>query len=155
MSNTSIGRFIPNATFDETLGYEVDDVIWIGNTFWKCTDNSKGAAIWVNSDTPQHNPEDGDELPIGLISISYDDLLTKVTNSELEPGANYLITDFRTVHHILDNLTSRTGDINTGELEPLIVKAVTINELDKEAISTVYPKDIIYYNINSDIRKAL
>ena len=84
--------------------------------------------------------------------VTYDELLTKVNNSELEPGTNYLITDFRTVHHILDNSTSRTGDINTGSLEPLIVKAVTINELDKEAISTAYPKDIIYYNINSDIR---
>ena len=96
--------------------------------------------------------EEVDELPIGLISISYDDLLIKVTNSELKPGASYLITDFRTVHHILDNSTSRTGDVNIGELEPLIVKAVTIDELDKEAISTVYPKDTIYYTINSDIR---
>ena len=63
--NTSIGRFIPDATFDETLGYEVDDVIWIGNTFWKCTDNSEGAAVWVNSDTPQHNPE-GEMAQINL-----------------------------------------------------------------------------------------
>ena len=55
--NTSIGRFIPDATFDETLGYEVDDVIWIGNTFWKCIANSEGNAVWVNSDTPQHGSD--------------------------------------------------------------------------------------------------
>ena len=81
MSNTSIGRFIPDATFDETLGYKVDDVIWIGNTFWKCMDNSKDFAVWVNSDTPQHNSDTPQQIPLSnTVWVNLDLTENNITN---------------------------------------------------------------------------
>ena len=38
----------------------------------------------------------------GLISISYDELLTKVTNGELKPGARYIINEFAQAYNVFD-----------------------------------------------------
>jgi hypothetical protein len=83
----------------------------------------------------------------GATSISYADLMTLIGSSGLTPGAQYLITDYATVHYIVDgNYIPDLTTIITGVTEPLIVTADSVNTIDKEAKSTLYPQDIIYYD---------
>ncbi len=76
-----------------------------------------------------------------IIEITYSELSTLITNSELIPGQKYLLSDYQTVHTI-----PTTADLNTGLTEPLIVTALSSNELEPIAFSTLYPNDIIYYH---------
>jgi len=85
-----------------------------------------------------------------LINITYADLISAITAKTLIPGARYLITDFRTTHYFSDGNTTLLDAINTATTEPLIVTATKIDDLNKLAISTVYPQDIIYYDWNPD-----
>jgi len=85
-----------------------------------------------------------------LINITYADLISAITAKTLIPGARYLITDFRTIHYFSDGNTTLLDAINTATTEPLIVTATKIDDLNKLAISTVYPQDIIYYDWNPD-----
>ncbi len=154
IKNSNVGNVILEDT--ATLTHENSIIgtstVATGATLTRISEPYDNTISGLNALNVQDAIDELTTLGGGLIPIKYDDLILAINHSELKPGSQYLIIDFQTVHHILDNSTSRTGDINIGELEPLIVKAVSVNELDKEAISTVYPKDIIYYNITSDIR---
>jgi hypothetical protein len=89
-------------------------------------------------------------IPI-IIEVTYDELVTLINSNLLNPGLQYLITDFNTRHYIVDaNSTRYTGSTNeiTGINEPLIVTATSTNTIDKEAKSSLYPQDIIYYDWN-------
>jgi len=79
------------------------------------------------------------------IPVSYQDLVILIQNDNLVFGQSYIITDYQTVHII-----SNTEDINTGEIEPLLVTAVSTNKLASEAHSLLYPQDIIYYEVTND-----
>ena len=57
-------------------------------------------------------------------------------------GDFYLITDFRT-RHIIPN----TAVPNVGGVEPIILQAASINKLYKEALSTIFASDTIYYEL--------
>ena len=76
-------------------------------------------------------------------SITYADLLAKVTVSTLEVGKRYLITDFATKHIIPNS----GGVVNTGSVEELIVTAIAVNKLYHVAQSVSRPNDIIHYEI--------
>ena len=91
-----------------------------------------------------------DAIENQLINITYADLTSAITAKTLIPGARYLITDFRTTHYFSDGNTTLLDAINTATTEPLIVTATKIDDLNKLAISTVYPQDIIYYDWNPD-----
>ena len=91
-----------------------------------------------------------DAIENQLINITYADLISAITAKTLIPGARYLITDFRTIHYFSDGNTTLLDAINTATTEPLIVTATKIDDLNKLAISTVYPQDIIYYDWNPD-----
>ena len=91
-----------------------------------------------------------DAIENQLINITYADLASAITAKTLIPGARYLITDFRTTHYFSDGNTTLLDAINTATTEPLIVTATKIDDLNKLAISTVYPQDIIYYDWNPD-----
>jgi hypothetical protein len=82
---------------------------------------------------------------VPAISVTYSALASLIAAGSLVQGQKYLINDYRTVHQI-----PNTTDINTGSLEPLIVTAATVNTLSPFAISTTFPKDIIWYNFTSD-----
>lgn len=73
--------------------------------------------------------------------VTYAELQTLITNSELIPGKKYLLTDYQTVH-----LIQGTTDINTGPIEPLLLTASKTNELEEAALSLTYKNDLIYYN---------
>ena len=96
-----------------------------------------------------NNTEDGfifNNISIEPIEKLYSELKAMYDGSTLTPGQLYKITDFATVHNILDGNTT-SGDINTGTTEPLILLATSTNAFDKQAYSTLFPKDIIYYDI--------
>ena len=78
---------------------------------------------------------------------TYEELVTLAQASSLSPGTNYLISDYKTVHYILEN---QFQTINTGEIEPIIVHALSFNEISKYAHSTLYRNDIIHWDWNPD-----
>jgi hypothetical protein len=78
---------------------------------------------------------------------TYDDLVANAETGTLSPGANYLVSDYKTVHYVME---TNFGTVNEGVIEPLIVKAISYTEIDKLAHSTLYPHDVIYWDWDSD-----
>jgi hypothetical protein len=78
-------------------------------------------------------------------SVTYSQLATKISGSTLIVGKKYLISDYQTVHSI-----TNTTDTNKAVVEPIIVTALAINELEPIAYSPSFPLDIIYYNYDND-----
>ncbi len=88
------------------------------------------------------------ETPI-ITLVTYNELVSLINSNSLNPGLQYKITDYRTRHYIVDyehNRYSGAGNEVTGVLEPLIVTATSENTIDKEAKSSLYPNDLIYYD---------
>jgi len=77
--------------------------------------------------------------------ITYEGLTDLIDANLLSVGNKYLITDYQTVHTI-----PNTTDTNTGEVEPLLVTAISVNELAPEAYSALFPDDVIYYSPTND-----
>lgn len=77
-----------------------------------------------------------------VIDVTYAEITALVGANTLKIGAYYKITDFQTVHTI-----PNTADINTGAVEPLIIQAVTVNQIAPYALSTLYPSDEIRYEL--------
>ena len=85
----------------------------------------------------------------GIISTTYSELVALINASGLTAGSNYLLTDFQTVHYMFDGDT-RTDEINTCPVEPLLLTADSSNTFKPEVYSTLYPQDIINYDWKSD-----
>ena len=77
--------------------------------------------------------------------ITYEGLTDLIDANLLSVGNKYLITDYQTVHTI-----PNTTDTNTGDIEPLLVTAISVNELAPEAYSALFPDDVIYYSPTND-----
>jgi hypothetical protein len=77
--------------------------------------------------------------------LTYAQLVAAIAAGELNEGEGIWITDYQTVHTI-----PNTSDTNTGEIEPLLVTAISNNELKPEAYSVAFPDDVIYYNPTND-----
>jgi hypothetical protein len=90
----------------------------------------------------------------GITDILYANLVTAIGASTLVEGSLYSITDFATVHYLVDGAGTVIEDeggpiINTGATEALIVLATSANTISHEAHSVLYPQDIIHYNWDS------
>lgn len=83
---------------------------------------------------------------VQVTSVTYAQLTTLINNAGLEPGRQYLISDYVTAFNLFDGGTNTVVANEIGSLEPLLVKAVTTSTLDRVAQSWLYPQDIIYYN---------
>ena len=81
---------------------------------------------------------------------SYNQLLDLLGQSKLQIGQNYLITDYRTTAVSHSGIQVSAADV---ESEPLIVTAVAANKLSEKAVSTRYPADEVWYDINNDADK--
>lgn len=79
---------------------------------------------------------------VSIIDKTHAEMLALVEANALIPWQKYRITDFRTRH-----LIPNTTDYHVGSEEPLIVTAITNNTLELEAISELYPQDIIHYKL--------
>jgi hypothetical protein len=95
------------------------------------------------------------QTAINVIDITYTDLVTAIGASGLVEGQLYKITDFATVHWMVDvtdgapaYILDGEGDkiIHTGANEPIVVLATSENTLAVDAYSLAYPDDAIKYN---------
>ena len=77
-----------------------------------------------------------------IVNKTHSQLLSMKTGSTLTLGQLYRITDCITKYKI-----PNTSVITSGTTEPLIVLATSSNTLDKQAYSTLFPSDIIIYDI--------
>lgn len=92
---------------------------------------------------------------LGITSTTYGDLETKVSNSELSPGAFYSF-EYEAKHYIRN--TSITPILNidvptypaNGIKETLIVQAISVNSFSFDAISLDYPSDEIKYDFSQN-----
>ncbi len=78
-------------------------------------------------------------------TMTYAELVAAIAANGLNKGESITISDYQTVHTIPE-----TTDTNTGEIEPLLVTAISNNELKPEAYSVAFPDDIIYYCPDND-----
>jgi hypothetical protein len=85
-----------------------------------------------------------------VVSTTYSALLTSITNGTLIAGTYYLITNFRTVYDQPDFDSSGTPKptvvTEKGSLEPILVVAISSTEISNNALSTIYPNDVIKYD---------
>lgn len=114
----------------------------------------KGAYLDTDDNTLHSLNDAGvyEELPIGgggVTIYTFQEIVAIIGSNGLIVGQQYLISDFRTIHYIVDaDGTQYPDSIITGDLEPLLVTAVALNKLNCIAKSTVYDGDIIYYDLN-------
>ena len=83
----------------------------------------------------------------GIIEVTYDELVNLKNNSQLKKGQNYLLTDYMTTYRQpVTNVNKSSGVI-----EPLIITATDVDKLHNQCKSTLYPQDIVFYEITGDI----
>lgn len=99
-----------------------------------------------------------------LINVTYEELNSIIEVRALVPGQKYLITDFQSTM-VYGNLSTDPGvtlesitigsEVYSGDIEPLIVTAITTGSLDQIALSTIYPDDELYYTIQNLVNGIL
>jgi hypothetical protein len=94
------------------------------------------------------------------LSITYSSLLNLINTNNLTINNTYLINDFQTIYDQPDFNSDGTPKINvstlSGSIEPLIVTAISTNNLSQVASSTL-STDIIHYDpffIKTEIMEA-
>jgi hypothetical protein len=85
------------------------------------------------------------------IEVTYADLVDLINSSSLVANQKYLITDFQTVHTIPN---SSPAELNTGPVEPIIITAASSNTITGIAYSTVYPEDIMFYEVVNSLEST-
>jgi len=79
------------------------------------------------------------------IPVTYSQLTTLITNSQLIIGQNYLLTDYVTTY------TQPISNVSlSGSAEPLLLTATSTNALNPICSSALFPQDQIYYNVVND-----
>lgn len=87
-----------------------------------------------------------------LISKTYAQVVALAASANLFPGQFYKITDFVTTHIIPGSAGSV---VHTGDVEPLIVQALSTSTLSQFAVSETNPRDIITYSLDNDNDSAV
>lgn len=98
----------------------------------------------------------GEDSPVEYVqSVTYAELSTLISGSDLVPGKQYLITDFAARWYAVTydsntlTLSAVSGSEQTGVTEPLIVTAVTASAIHNQCLSTLHPTDILEYEPSS------
>ena len=104
---------------------------------------------WVNEQI-QNLGEELSNNNSGLIEVTYDELLNLKNTSSLVKGQNYLLTDYETTY--IQPVTNVNK--SSGVIEPLIITATDVNKLHNQCKSTLYPQDIVFYEITGDINNG-
>ena len=86
--------------------------------------------------------------------ISFGDIADAIDNSTLKPGNWYLIDNYKTVYDQPDFKPSGApvliSDVTISDVvEPLLVLAISNNQISDVVYSTLYPNDFIRYDINN------
>lgn len=74
-----------------------------------------------------------------VVNVTYDELLNLIQTNSLVKNSIYLITDYQLI----------TDDITYGPIEPIYVTATSSSTLLEYATSSLYPDDIILYDVNN------
>ena len=82
----------------------------------------------------------------GIISATFTELLSLCNSGGLIPGRMYLLTDYQTTYNQPVTNIFTVSDV----IEPLILTAVTNRKLANLCVSTIYPQDIVFYNIEDN-----
>jgi hypothetical protein len=116
--------------------------------------------IGFNGPTFTEKDENGSSTPTGggggsasFTEITYQALRTSQDRSELTPGGYYLITDYKTCYDQPDydsngSPTFSASNYKVSEENPILVFAISANELAADAYQPNYPKDEIKYDIS-------
>lgn len=92
-------------------------------------------------------------------SVTYSELADLVNSSKLIPQQSYLINDYQTIYDQPDfdsfGVPKLVVPTLSGSIEPLVVNAITTNELSTNAKSTIYPLDLIEYIFNSELTPVM
>ena len=72
--------------------------------------------------------------------VTYAELTGLIAGSQLVPGRQYLLTDFRTRYYMMV-----IANVTEAPVEPLLLTAATTSQLDGRAVSTLYPRHRIEY----------
>lgn len=87
---------------------------------------------------------------VNFTSVTYAQLVTLIGTSGLVQGDSYLITDFQTIYDQPDydaaGLPKAVVSTLSGATEPIIVEAISTNEISNQALSTVYENDQLLYD---------
>ena len=137
---------------------------WINETFATKTDVSgevenRNLAITAAINDLKNGVDGQPTTPV--ISKTYTELYALTQSNGLTIGQHYLISDYQTVHEIPNtSIPTWDGDnnvfvwsdsaIHTADVEPLLVTALSTSKLANECYSTLFPQDIIYYDIESN-----
>ena len=115
--------------------------------------------IGFNGPTFTEKDENGSSTPTGgggsasFTEITYQTLRTLQDGSELTPGGYYLITNFKTCYDQPDydsdgSPTFSASNYKVSQESPILVFAISANELAANAYQPNYPKDEIKYDIS-------
>ena len=116
------------------------------NTFTGLTINGGLSATSISADTYYN-------LPL-YTEVTYSELTSLIGSSGLTEGSYYLITDFQTIYDQPDfyvfnfdyTTYPRTPLTKTGDTEPLLVFAISNDNISIDAYQPKYPKDKIKYD---------
>ncbi len=146
-----------------------------GNTQIYTTDNSVGVQTydgtnyntWIFDDNGNLTlPEGGDikdsngdsvlgfTMSANLNEVTYSELVTKISNSELITGNYYKITDFKTCYDRPDysyDSAALSGTYVETDVSPIIVFALSDSSISSEAFDIEYPNDSIKYDWTWDL----
>jgi hypothetical protein len=95
-----------------------------------------------------------------IIVSNYNDLYALKTNSQLEQGRYYLMTDFELKYLVegstpystvfSDSVLLTGGSVANRVIEPIILFANTNHSFNIEAFSTLHTDDVVFYDINDN-----
>lgn len=89
---------------------------------------------------------------LGIKGISYSEISSLIFTNRLVPGALYEISDFRTCYdqpdYNFDGGAIIGDNYRTSEIHPIIVRAISSDEISPEAYQSDYPNDRIRYDIS-------
>lgn len=95
-----------------------------------------------------------------LVLRTYAELATLKSTATLQPGMQYLLTDYATKYQQPGSLKLKIGSYDlvgitpeqiTEMTEPLVLRAISPTDFDVICSSPKYPNDIIYYDFDSNV----
>lgn len=130
-----------------------NDVVNGSRTYIVSTNSASGLLI-ISGINNYTFVSDTASTPISpaITSVSASELLALMSGSDLTQGNYYIINDFQTIYDQPDYDSLGVAKVSvttkTASLEPLIVFATSSSEIAKQAYSTIYPNDVIEYDIS-------
>jgi len=126
------------------------DVYVTGGTY------SNGTAVFTNTTGGTFNVTG---FTTNIIDITYSDLVSLITGSNLILGGLYRLTDFQTIYDQpdYDSLGNPKISVSTlsGSVEPLLVRAISNNEISNRVLSTIYENDQLLYDWSFQVTEVM